>query len=85
MTRSHKQKVKREVEERCHCFTAQRGKRFLSLLSVENGFCAKTKKVVEVKGKWVNIRATMDTGAAGHVMPKGMFPRLNLKLHSHFT
>ena len=28
------------------------------------------KKIVEVKDKWVKVRVTMDSGAAGHVMPK---------------
>ena len=41
-----------------------------SLLSVENNTCASPRKVIEVKDNWVNIRATMDTGAAGHVMPQ---------------
>ena len=35
-------------------------------------------KFIEVKDNWVNIRATMDTGAAGHVMPAEMFPRVKL-------
>ena len=33
---------------------------------------------MEVKDNWVNIRATMDTGAAGHVMLAEMFPRVKL-------
>ena len=41
-----------------------------SLLSVE----ASPRKVIEVNDTWVNIRATMDSGAAGHVMPAEMFP-----------
>ena len=49
-----------------------------SLLSVENNFGASPRKVVEVKDKWVNIRATIDTGAAGHVMRAEMFPRVGL-------
>ena len=49
-----------------------------SLLSVENNSCASPRKVIEVKDNWVNIRATMDTGAAGHVMPAEMFPRVTL-------
>ena len=36
------------------------------------------KKVLEVKGNWVNVRATMDTRVAGHVMPAGMCPHLKL-------
>ena len=46
----------------------------VSLLSVE----ASPRKVIEVKDNWVNIRATMDTGAAGHVVPADMFPRVKL-------
>ena len=33
---------------------------------------------IDVKDNWVNMRATMDTGAAGHVMPAEMFPRAKL-------
>ena len=33
---------------------------------------------MSVKDKWANIRATMDTGAAGHVMRAEMFPRVKL-------
>ena len=39
-----------------------------SLLSVENKSCASPRKVIDVKDNWVNIRVTVDTGAAGHVM-----------------
>ena len=46
------------------------------LLSVENNSCASPTKVIEVKDNWANIRATLDTGAAGHVMPAEMFPRV---------
>ena len=43
-----------------------------SLLSTEN--CHNPNpKIVEVKEKWVEVRATMDSGAAGHVMPKRCF------------
>ena len=49
-----------------------------SLRSVKNSSCASPKKAVEVKDNWANIRATMDTGAAGHVMPAEMFPRVKL-------
>ena len=45
-----------------------------SLLNVENHSCASPRKVIEVKDHRVNIRATMDTGAAGHVVPADMFP-----------
>ena len=48
-----------------------------SLLSVENNSGVPPRKVVEVKDNWVNIRATLDTGAAGHVMPAEMFRECN--------
>ena len=50
-----------------------------SLLSVENSQNANSKKVVETKDKWVKVRVTMDTGAAGHVMPEAMFPSVKLE------
>ena len=37
------------------------------------------KKIVEVKGKWVKVRVTMDCGAAGHVMLETMFPHVKLE------
>ena len=40
-----------------------------SLLRVGHNSCASLRKVIEVKDNWVNSRATMNTGAAGHVMP----------------
>ena len=49
-----------------------------SFLSVENISGVPPRKVFEVKDNWVNIRATMDRGAAGHVMPAEMFPRVKL-------
>ena len=49
-----------------------------SLLSVENNSCASPRKVIEVKDNGVSIRATMDTGAAGYVMPADMFPGVKL-------
>ena len=49
-----------------------------SVLSVENNSCASSRKVVGVKDDWVNIRATMDTGAARHVMPAETSPRVKL-------
>ena len=50
-----------------------------SLLSVENSQNVSSKKVVETKDKWVKVRVTMDTGAAGHVMPEAMFPNVKLE------
>ena len=50
-----------------------------SLLSVESSQSLSSKKVVEVKDKWVKVRVTMDSGAAGHVMPETMFPHVKLE------
>ena len=44
-----------------------------SLPSFENNSGVPPRKIIEVKDTWVNVRATMDTGAAGHVMPAEMF------------
>ena len=51
----------------------------VSLLSVERSQNLSSKKVVEVKDKWVKVRVTMDSGAAGHVMPETIFPRVKLE------
>ena len=37
------------------------------------------KKVVEVRDKWAKVKVTMDSGAAGHVMPETMFPQVKLE------
>ena len=50
-----------------------------SLLSVESSQNVSSKKVVETKDRWVKVRVTMDTGAAGHVMPEAMFPNVKLE------
>ena len=50
-----------------------------SLLSMENSHNSNPKKVVEGKDKWMKVRVTMDSGAAGHVMPETMFPRVKLE------
>ena len=59
----------------------QRAKRAnqASLLSVESSKNLDSKKVVEMKDKWVKVRVTMDSGAAGHVMPETMFPHVKLE------
>ena len=36
------------------------------------------RKVIEVKDNWVNIRVTMDTGAAWRLLLAEMFPRVKL-------
>ena len=48
-----------------------------SLLSVESRHDLSPKKIVEVKDKWVKVGVTMDSGAAGHVMPESMFPLMS--------
>ena len=50
-----------------------------SLLSVESSHNLSPKKIVEVKDKWVKVSVTMDSGAAGHVMPETMFPHVKLE------
>ena len=50
-----------------------------SLLSVESSHNLSPKKIVEVKDKWVEVSVTMDSGAAGHVMPETMFPHVKLE------
>ena len=49
-----------------------------SLLSVASSHSLR-KKIVEVKDKWVKIRVTMDSGAAGHVLLETMFPQVKLE------
>ena len=50
-----------------------------SMLSVESSKDLNSKKVVEMKDKWVKVTVTMDSGAAGHVMPETMFPHVKLE------
>ena len=54
-----------------------------ALLSVENSHNSNTQKIIEVLDRWVNVRVTMDSGAAGHVMPGAMFPRVKLANAKH--
>ena len=49
------------------------------LLSVESSQSLSPKKIVEVRDKWVKVRVTMESGAAGHVMPETRFPRVKLE------
>ena len=50
-----------------------------SLSSVESSHSLSPKKIMEVKDKWVKVRVTMDSGAAGHVMLETMFPHVKLE------
>ena len=50
-----------------------------SLLSVENSQNLSSKKFIEVKDRWVEVRVTVDSGAAGLVMPEGLFPRVKFE------
>ena len=34
---------------------------------------------MEEKDRWVKVRVTMDSGAAGHVMPETMFPHVKIE------
>ena len=45
----------------------------------DNNHNSNPKKILEVKDKCVKVRVTMDSGAAGHVMPEAMFPRVKLE------
>ena len=65
ISRRNKQRVKRANQA--------------SLLSVESSHSLRSKKFVEVKDKWVKVRVTMDSGAAGHVMPETTFPHVKLE------
>ena len=49
-----------------------------SLLSVESSHSLSPKKI-EVKDTWVKVRVTMDSGAAGQLMPETMFPHVKLE------
>ena len=46
-----------------------------SLLSVESSQSLSPKKIVEVRDKWVKVRVTMDSGAAGHVLERKTSPK----------
>ena len=46
---------------------------------VDNSQNPSSKKIIEVKDRWVKVRVTMDSGAAGHVMLERMFARANLE------
>ena len=71
--------------EQCQEVISKQNKRMVkkanqaSLLSVENNPSSSPKKIVEVEDKWVKVRVTMDSGAAGHVMLETMFPHVKLE------
>ena len=50
-----------------------------SLLRVENSQNSNSKKIIEVKDRWVKVRVTWTLDAAEHVMLEGMFPRVKLE------
>ena len=50
-----------------------------SSVTVESSHSLSPKKIVEMKDKWVKVRATVDSGAAGHVMLETMFPHVKLE------
>ena len=37
------------------------------------------RKIIEEEDRRVKVRVTMDSGAAGHVMPEAMFPHIKLE------
>ena len=50
-----------------------------SLLSVESSHNSKTKEIIELKDRRAKVRVTMDSGAAGHVIPETMFPGVKVE------
>ena len=52
-----------------------------SSVTVERGEKSKFESEEDrgVRDKWVKVRCTMDSGAAGRVMPETMFPRVKLE------
>ena len=50
-----------------------------ALLSVESSHDLSPRKIVEEENRRVKVRVTMDSGAAGHVMPEAMFPHVKLE------
>ena len=52
-----------------------------SLLSVESSHSLSPKKIVEVKDKWVQVRTTTDSGAAGHARRCSHKSNLSAKHH----
>ena len=50
-----------------------------SLLSVDNSQNSSSKKIIEVKDRRVEVRVIVDSGAAGLVMPEGLFPRVEFE------
>ena len=65
ISRGDKQKVKKSNQA--------------SLLRVEHSHNSSPMKVIEVKDRWLKVRATMDAAAAGHVVLEVMFPRVKLE------
>ena len=59
----------------------QRAKRTnqASLLSAVSSHDLSPKKIVEEKDRWVKVRDTTDSGAAGHVMPEAMVPHVKME------
>ena len=47
------------------------------MLSVESSHDLSPK--VEEKDRWVKVRVTKDSGAAGHVLPETMFPHVKIE------
>ena len=45
-----------------------------SVLSVENSQNSSSKKFIEVKDRWVEVRVTVDSGAAGLVHARRIVP-----------
>ena len=50
-----------------------------SPLSVEDSQYLNSNKIMNVKDRWVEVRVTLVSGDAGHVMPEVMLPRVKLE------
>ena len=46
---------------------------------VENNQSSNPKKIVEATEKWVQVRVSVNSAAAGHVVFDGMFQRVNFE------
>ena len=50
-----------------------------SLLSVDNNQSSSHTTTIEVKDRWLKVRVTTDSGAAGHVMIERILPQVKLE------
>ena len=57
----------------------EKGEEGQSSVTVDHGEQSQFKSEEDCGGERVKVRVTMDSGAAGHVMPETMFPRVKLE------